>query len=186
MKTTLNRLVALALAAVMAVSVLAVSALSASAASNYDYTVTFKTSNKLWAGTDADVYLYAYNENGSLIDERIYIDTEGDSFEKGDTDTVKISLPEKIASIKVGTLEHIPTGDGAMIENIVNASEWHLDYVKITDSNGDSKTYEFDKWIEPGYYKHYKTVRDRGSFPINKSVFVPEKENLYSPTSVVG
>lgn len=184
MKKILKRLAAVALVAVMAVSATAVSLVSVSAATSYEYTVTFKTSNKFLAGTDADVYLYAYNENGSLIGKRIYIDTEGNSFEKNDTDTVTISLPEKIETIKVGTLEHIATGDGAMFKKLANANEWHLDYVKITDSNGDSKTFNFNKWIEPGYYGHYKTVRNRRSRPMNKKVYVQEKENLYTPSSV--
>lgn len=184
MKNTLKRLVSLALAAVMAVSVLAVSTVAVSAEGNYKYTVTFKTSNKFLAGTDAHVYLYAYNENGNLIGKRISIDPEGDCFEKNDTDTVTVSLPEKIATVKIGTMEHVATGDGAMFENLTNANDWHLDYVKITDENGNSRTFNFDCWIEAGYYGYYKTVRDRGSFPINKQVYVQEYENLYTPSSV--
>ncbi len=184
MKNTLKRLVAVILVAVMAVSVGAVSVVSASATSNYDYTVKVKTSNKFLAGTDADVYLYAYDENNNLIGQRIPLNSSGSGFEKGDTDTKTISLSEKIATIKVGTFEHVPTGDGAMFENLTNANDWHLDYIQIIDSNGNTKTFSFNCWIEAGHYSYTETVRDRGSFPINKTVYVPEEENLYTPQSV--
>ena len=120
MKNTLKRLVSLALVAVMAVSVLAVSAVAVSAEENFNYEIKVKTGTKTGAGTDADVYLYAYNGNGGPITgDRIKLDNDSDNFENGDTDFFYITLPEKIESIRIGTVD---PGDD-FIESIFGSND---------------------------------------------------------------
>ncbi len=182
MKKNFKRIVSVALAVLIAVSTLAVSVVSTSALGNYEYTVTVKTGSKLGAGTDADVYLYAYDADGNQIDNRIKIDTEGNSFEKGNTDVATINSTKEIKSIKVAIFHWI---NGNLFENLANDyNEWYLNNIKLTDSNGNTTTYKFDQWIDPGYYAYNKTVRNRYSFPKLKTVYVPEKKIIYSPVSV--
>ncbi len=121
MKKTFNRIILVLLAVVAAVSALAFTSVTATAAtgSGYDYEIKVKTGTKAGAGTDADVYLYAYNAQGELITgSRIKLDTEGNSFENGDTDTINLTLPEKIESIQVAILHHT----GNMFENLANSA----------------------------------------------------------------
>ena len=182
MKTTLNRLVALALAAVMAVSVLAVPAVSVSAEEMYNYQIKVKTGTKLGAGTDADVFLCAYNKNGNLITgDKILLDTDGNSFENGDTDTFNLTLPEKIESIKIGTKD---PGD-SFVESIFGSNdEWYLENIEITFNNSETKTYNFDKWIKPGHYGYYDTrITSSGK---KEKVYVCPVIYLYTPDSIVG
>lgn len=182
MKKNFKRIVSVALAVLIAVSTLAVSVVSTSALENYEYTVTFNTGSKLGAGTDADVYLYAYDADGNQIDSRIKIDTEGNSFEKGDTDIATINSQKEINSIKVAIFHDV---DGNLFENLANDyNEWYLNDIKLTDSNGNTKTFTFNQWIDPGFYAHHKTVRNRFSFPKLKTVYVQEKEILYAPVSI--
>ncbi len=182
MKKTLNRLVSLALVAVMALSVLAVTAVSVSAEEFYNYQIKVKTGTKLGAGTDADVFLYAYNINGNLITgDRILLDTDGNSFENGDTDTFNITLPEKIESIKIGTKD---PGD-SFVESIFGSNdEWYLDNIEIILNNSETRTYNFDKWIKPGHYGYYTTRRTSNGK--KETVYVCSTIHLYDPTSVVG
>ena len=136
MKNTLKRLVSLALVAVMAVSVLAVSAVAVSAEENFNYEIKVKTGTKTGAGTGADVYLYAYNGNGGPITgDRIKLDNDSDNFENGDTDFFYITLPEKIESIRIGTVD---PGDD-FIESIFGSNdEWYLENIVIILNNSET------------------------------------------------
>ena len=179
---TLKRLVTLAFVAIIAASAVAVSAVSVSAEETYHYQIKVKTGTKLGAGTDADVYLYAYNGNGNLITgDRILLDSDIDNFENGDTDIFNITLPEKIESIMIGTID---PGDD-FIESIFGSyDEWYLENNIITLNNSEKKTYSFDKWITPGHNGYYKTKRVGNNK--KETVYVCPVIYLYDPTSVVG
>ncbi len=172
-----KRVMSLVLVVVMAVSVMAISVVSTSALS-YKYMVIVTTSDKLCAGTDADVYIYAYNAEGKQIGSRIKIETDEDDFERDTEMGVTIYVSEKIDSIKVATFEH---GDSLM-DNMANTgNDWHLDNVLLVQSNGDgmgdSKRFVFEQWIKPGTYA-YTT----NNLTINSRI--DEVENLYSPNKV--
>lgn len=182
MKKTLNRLVSLALAVVALVSAVAITSVTATAAADYNYEIKVQTGNKLGAGTDANVYLYAYDAQGNLITGgRISLDTDGDSFEKGDTDIVNLTLPQKIDHIKVAIMQH----HGNMFVDLDNSvNEWYLNNIEVTLDNGEKKVFTFNQWIEPGYYEHTRTIRDRHSFPKLRYEKVPEQVIIYSPSGV--
>ncbi len=182
MKKRLNRVVALVLAVLAAVSAIAVTSVTATAEEAFNYEIKVQTGTKLGAGTDADVYLYAYDSQGNLITGgRILLDTEGDSFEKGDTDTFNLTLPQKIDHVKVAIMQH----HGNMFVDLDNSdNEWYLNNIEVTLNNGEKKVFTFNQWIEPGYYEHTRTIRDRHSFPKLRYEKVPEQVILYSPSAV--
>lgn len=167
------RVIFMIVAVVMAIATMAVAGITASAATEYTYKLSINTANVSKAGTDKDVYLYAYDSAGEQIGNRIKVDTKGNSFEKGDTDVVTITLPKAMKSVKVATFGHA--------DNFIDSFEddWKLDNIVADLMNGDkvisTTTYEFDQWIECGWY----------SYVSGNKFTVDEVERLYSPANII-
>ena len=162
------------IAVVMAVVTMSLASVAASAVSNtYTYRITVNTADVSKAGTDKDVYLYAYDAQGNQIGNRIGLDTSGNSFEKGDSDVVTITLPTAMKSVKMATF--------GQPDNFFDSFEddWMLDNVVAELMNGDkvisTTTYEFDSWIECGWYAYVSGNK----YP------VAEAERLYSPSDII-
>lgn len=134
----------------------------------YTYVVTVKTSDVDEAGTDCDVYLRAYNAKHNLIKD-YELETDGDSFEKNDTDVIQIESPERITDIEMETMRGF--------WNVTANKKWHCSYVQIdqyfNDKLVESKKYNFDKWIEPGMYAVNNIFQT-----------IPEEHFYYKPESV--
>jgi hypothetical protein len=89
--------------------------------------ITVKTKDKLWAGTDNNVYIgikYGKRSYEVLCDKPFYND-----FERGDRDTYPFFLPENIdlstvTAITARMSGHTPGGD------------WDCDWIEIKDCNG--------------------------------------------------
>ncbi len=113
------------------------------------YKVTVKTSDISTAGTDCNVYLHAYNENGKEIKKNVnmgivegfQLETDGDSFERGDEDVLYIVSPEKISTIKMYISE----------KSITTGRDWHVDYIMLEQLSGDTVVekvkYNYVKWV---------------------------------------
>ncbi len=134
----------------------------------YTCVVTVKTGDMDKAGTDCDVYLYAYNAKGEKI-KKYELETDGDSFEKGAIDVVHIESPERITDIEIETMRGFWDAS--------SGKKWNCSYVQIDryfDGNLVERIkYNYDMWINPGMYGI-------------KNIFqtVPEEHFYYKPTSV--
>ncbi len=124
------------------------------------YKVTVKTSDVSGAGTDCDVYLHAFNEKGKEIQKNVnmgiiqgfQLETDGNSFEKNDTDVLYIVSPEKISTIKMFISE----------KGLSFGRDWHLDYIILEQLSGDTVVekvqYDYDKWVN---YLHLTEPENR-------------------------
>ncbi|XP_070538834.1 lipoxygenase homology domain-containing protein 1-like [Ptychodera flava] len=109
-----------------------------------EYTVSVKTSKKVGAGTNADVYITIYGQRGDTGQWDLNKDNYQDSlrmFERGNTDHFTVE------SVPLGDLSKVVIGhDGSGV-----GDGWHLNRVKITDPSTE-KVYYFhcDRWLDAG------------------------------------
>ena len=90
-----------------------------------NYNVSVTTGDRRGAGTDANVYITIYGENGDSGKQKL---TSGkNNFERGATDTFGIQCIDlgKISKVKI---EHDGTGFGA---------GWFLDKIKVSTGKGE-------------------------------------------------
>ncbi|RNA02032.1 tetratricopeptide repeat 25 [Brachionus plicatilis] len=103
-----------------------------------EFTVTVVTSNKLGAGTDSNVFINIFGENGETgklaLDRR---EEKGKLFDKGNTDTFIVET-KNVGDIKKINLSHDGKGIGA---------GWHIDRVEITNNNV-TKKFPIDRWLD--------------------------------------
>ncbi len=111
------------------------------------YDVTIQTSSCSGAGTDGDIYLQIVGTNDTTdkvcIDDYVESYTPGDNYEKGDTDSFRITFNYDLNSL--GGIQGINvynTGGGP-------GPDWHVDYIQIKPYGG-SVIYQFNinDWIE--------------------------------------
>ncbi|XP_053384453.1 lipoxygenase homology domain-containing protein 1-like isoform X6 [Mercenaria mercenaria] len=100
------------------------------------YKVTVYTGNKKGAGTDANVYIILFGENGDSSEK--YLDDSRNNFERGQTDEFVIECP------CLGRLDRLRIGH----DNSGFGPGWYLDKV-IVDDLDNSITYEFpcSRWL---------------------------------------
>jgi hypothetical protein len=95
-----------------------------------DYTITVKTADIAFAGTDGDVYVTLVGTNGKT--EKILLDTSGyDDFERDDNDTYTLNMVRN-----VGTVTQI-------IFSLEDGNDWCVESIKL-----DGKTYTVNRWLE--------------------------------------
>ena len=113
------------------------------------FDIEIKTSDKLYAGTDANIDIELYGKNGTVststgrVEICDYMEnyTPGNNYERDDTDKCRITFD--LGKNGLGNLTGIKLynkGGGA-------GPDWHVDYVKITEINPDGsrgKTYHFN------------------------------------------
>lgn len=169
----LKKISIIVLVAVIVTVTMAFGCISASAKTSYNYKLTINTADVSKAGTDKDVYIYAYDVNGSLIDSRIKLDGSGNDFEKGDTDTFTITLSKPMKSVKVATFGHA--------DNLFDTFEddWKVDSIVAELIDGDkvlsTVSFRFNQWVECGWYSYVSGNK----WP------VAEVEQLYSPSEIL-
>jgi len=101
------------------------------------YQVIIRTSDRSNAGTDSDIFLTIYGENGNTDEVRLNGYISGNAFERGDVDVVNIF------AVDVGTITKIKIrSDGTGV-----GSDWYLDSISIGDNHA-----KFDRWIKEGSY----------------------------------
>ncbi len=172
-KNILSKIRLVVLVVVIATLTMAFAGISASAATSYTYRLTIKTAGVSKAGTDKDVYIYAYDVNGNQIDKRIKLDGSGDNFEKNDTDVFTITLSKPMKSVKVATFGHA--------DNFFDSfdDDWKLDNIVAELIDGgkilSTVNYKFYRWIECGWYSYVSG----NTWPVE------EVERLYSPSDIV-
>ncbi len=131
------------------------------------YEITVKTGEIEKAGTDCDVYLYAYNAKGERIG-KYELDTDGNSFEKGKVDVVRIEAPEKIADIQIETMRDYWDASAG--------KKWYCSYIQINQYVDsilvESIKYNYELWVEPGIYAENNIFQT-----------IPAEHYYYKPTS---
>ncbi|CAF1123841.1 unnamed protein product [Adineta ricciae] len=113
------------------------------AGNNVEYEVTVKTAKKSGAGTDANVYLGIFGEQGKVERQQLKepMDKSRNLFESGATNRFKINAPDvgKITTIR---LEHDGTGLGA---------GWYVDSVEVRHvSHNETYKFPIDRWLDAG------------------------------------
>lgn len=95
------------------------------------YTVVMYTGKQDGAGTDGDVYLTLFGENGSS--QRTCLDNDGDDRESGDIDTYAMDAKD------LGELSQ------CYVE--VNGDGWFLEKIIVSDTNGSTWTFPCGRWL---------------------------------------
>uniref|UniRef100_A0A3Q3FXL6 PLAT domain-containing protein n=1 Tax=Labrus bergylta TaxID=56723 RepID=A0A3Q3FXL6_9LABR len=101
-----------------------------------DYIVSVFTADMKGSGTDADVFLNIFGENGDTGERRL--DSDKDNFERGSEDKFTIEAPN------LGRLKKITIGHN----NRGSSAGWFLDKV-VVDDMGNKEIYEFpvNRWF---------------------------------------
>ncbi|MGR6127148.1 PLAT/LH2 domain-containing protein [Paenibacillus sp. SER-28] len=102
---------------------------------NVEYVVTVNTGSIADSGTDSNISITLYGSNGDYVTAALT-----GSFEKGDSDTTRIST-SNLGDIRKVTIRTDGSG---------NKSGWRLANIKVT---GNGKTFSFagpDRWLGAG------------------------------------
>ncbi|XP_073925632.1 lipoxygenase homology domain-containing protein 1 isoform X2 [Castor canadensis] len=115
------------------------------------YTVTVKTSNILGAGTDANVYIIIFGENGDSGTLALKQSANWNKFERNNTDTFNFSDMLSLGHLCKLRIWH---------DNKGLFPGWHLSYVDVKDNSRD-ETFRFqcDCWLSKSEGDR-QTVRD--------------------------
>ncbi|KAM6148889.1 lipoxygenase homology domain-containing protein 1 isoform 2-T2 [Erethizon dorsatum] len=115
------------------------------------YTVTVKTSNVLGAGTDANVFIIIFGENGDSGTLALKQSANWNKFERNNTDTFTFSDMLSLGHLCKLRIWH---------DNKGIFPGWHLSYVDVKDNSRD-ETFRFqcDRWLSKSEGDR-QTVRD--------------------------
>ncbi|XP_004623679.1 lipoxygenase homology domain-containing protein 1 isoform X1 [Octodon degus] len=115
------------------------------------YTVTVKTSNVLGAGTDANVFIIIFGENGDSGTLALKQSANWNKFERNNTDTFNFSDMLSLGHLCKLRIWH---------DNKGIFPGWHLSYVDVKDNSRD-ETFRFqcDRWLSKSEGDR-QTVRD--------------------------
>jgi hypothetical protein len=112
-----------------------------SVAPTVSYTVKVYTGNVSGAGTDSNIYLTIKGGKGSTPATVLNPKISGNAFERNRTDTATLTN-----MFDVGTIQSIiVTSDDKYA-----GSAWYLGWISVTSSNGSTKTFTANRWIEKG------------------------------------
>lgn len=108
-----------------------------------DYKITVKTSDVSGAGTDANVFVLLFGENGDSGElELRKSETNTNKFERGRTDIFKFNGILSLGEITKLRVWHDNSG------NLFGNANWHLDSVIVEDlSSRKSYYFECKKWL---------------------------------------
>jgi len=102
------------------------------------YTMQVITANKRGAGTDANVFVQLGFPGGQKSDAfPLAVSEHRDKFERGQTDTFTLNMPERLGDLETLRVWHDSSG--------FTSSAWWLDKVVVVEGqDDDSKTYTFE------------------------------------------
>lgn len=101
------------------------------------YYVSVTTADEMWAGTDADVFIQIFGENGNT--SAVELTKSGNLFERGDVDD--FILVENA----VGSLEKV----GIKRNEKGAFDSWKLELVTVKPAGVLVHKFAFNKWIPP-------------------------------------
>jgi len=110
------------------------------------YEVTIRTGSDSNSGTDANIFLFLQDDNGTVTDtiEVSDIHQDADAFEKGDTDTFPIYAPEDFGECCHAFLESDHSGSGP---------GWKVDAIEVRKVQG--KTSDSGYTVNTGFWYEY-------------------------------
>ncbi|XP_068705662.1 uncharacterized protein [Montipora foliosa] len=103
----------------------------------YKYSVDIYTGDKWGAGTDANILITIFGENGDSGEKKL--DNSRNNFERGQKDSVTISSDEYLGRLTKIRIGHNNTGF---------AAAWYLDKVTVADDrSGETVTFSCQRWF---------------------------------------
>ena len=128
---------------------------------NYNFLI--KTADESKAGTDSNIFLVLYGENGQTVETRLNQYIKGNAFERNDLDDFNIKLDD------VGEIYKIDLRSDCRYAG----AGWRLSYIKITkEGSKHSSMFNINAWIEDTKTKTYKVSEN--DWLKNKVVFETE------------
>lgn len=128
---------------------------------NYNFSI--KTADEYKAGTDSNIFLVLYGENGQTVETRLNGYISGNAFERNNTDNFKIELDD------IGEIYQIDLRSDCRYAG----AGWRLSYIKITrEGSFRSSMFHVNAWIEDTKTKTYSI--NGNDWLKNKVVFETE------------
>jgi hypothetical protein len=106
-----------------------------------DYKVTVYTGDKVGAGTDANISIIIHGSKGQTRSITLNPYISGNAFERNQTDIAQIASQFDVGEIQSVTI----TSDDKYA-----GSAWYLGWIQISNSNGSTKMFPFNNWIQKG------------------------------------
>lgn len=104
------------------------------------YIVRVVTGEEQDAGTNANVFLEMFFDNGQLPIQKLAQSEHRDKFERGQTDTFEILVPQNLKDLKSIAISSDGSGFG---------SKWHLSHVEVEISGKGIRTmFPCDQWLQ--------------------------------------
>lgn len=113
------------------------------------YCIEVKTGDKLFSGTDANVYIKFHCKNGDTTEEKLLDTLFKNDLETGQVDRFKFKHQMNLSSVD---FIEIWRDDAGVLDN------WYVDYIRVTKQSSANEKYEFPlfRWIKAGF--KYKIV----------------------------
>ncbi len=107
------------------------------------YRLTVKTSDISGAGTNANVFVVLFGENGDSGElELKKSETNSDKFERNKTDVFTFNGILSLGELTKLRVRHDNSG------SLIGNTHWHLEYIKVDDlASGRSYKFECNKWL---------------------------------------
>lgn len=110
------------------------------AAASTDYTLTIKTADEIYAGTDSNIFVRLRGSLGNSDEYRLNGYINGNAFERNDTDVVTLT------DLDLGRIWKVDLrSDGAYA-----GSDWRLNWITISavDAGISTSTFDFYQWCD--------------------------------------
>lgn len=143
-----------------------------------EYLIEVKTGDKLFSGTDANVYVRLHCNNGQSSEEKLLDNFFVNDLETGQINQFKL---KRQAHLKSVDFIDVWRDDVGILDN------WYVDHIKIKNSS-TSEQYEFPvyRWIKAGYrYRipHLDTSLPQSEqFKEQRSLELEDKRTKYELT----
>lgn len=133
-----------------------------------DYNIEVKTGDRLFSGTDANVYISLHCNNGEASAEKLLDCIFRNDLETGQIDKFKLKRQPNLVS-----LDYIEVwrDDAGVLDN------WFVDYIRVTNKlTNDEFVFPFFRWIKAGY--RYRIAHLNTSLPQNDQFCDQRKAEL--------
>ncbi|XP_060577455.1 polyunsaturated fatty acid 5-lipoxygenase-like [Ruditapes philippinarum] len=120
------------------------------------YSIDVKTGDRLFSGTDANVYIKLHCNNGDSTEEKLLDCMFRNDLETGQLDNFDFKRQKNLSSVDF--IEFWRDDAGIL-------DDWYVDYIKVTKMTSAKELYEFPlfRWIKAG--TKYKIVNYDTNLP---------------------
>lgn len=108
------------------------------------YLIEVKTGDKLFSGTDANVYIKLHCNNGDSSGEKLLDCLFKNDLEMGQVDSFSFKRQKNLSSVD---FIEIWRDDSGFLDN------WYVDYIRVTKESSGNEKFEFPlfRWIKAGF-----------------------------------